>query len=740
MLRATLLILAAVSALAVEPAVIHVDPRGDDAWQGGTAACRAPDGPLRTLHAARERARRLTAEQRAAGVVVRLAAGAWHERLELGREDGGTAAAPVRWEGAGAARTRLSGALPLRDWIAGDGHVRRHPIPPTLASAFARAPASLQLVAGGRLQPLARWPNRDDGDAHGGTWAHAAKPASATEQRVLSLRQRDVAALRPWRDPRHARVAVFSGFDWAFRILPVAARDDAARTISLAEPTWCPLRTGDRWFVMGPLEELDAPGEWGVDPLGSEVRWWPPASAGATVEAALAQPGPALRIANAAHLSVVGMSIEGGGAEGVLVEGGTSVVIADCAVRACGGAGIAVQGGERCVVERCLVEGTGEGGIRAQGGDARTLAAGGHEIRDCEVRACAVVWRTYKPGIALLGVGNAALGNHVHHLPHAGVTFDGSLHRVERNHVHHVNRESSDTGGLYFCSRDWTKRGSVVRWNLFHHSGGYGKANPWKPVQDGRTRFISPGFTWGIYLDDPSSGTDVIGNVLDRMPVCALHNHGGRDNRWQGNIAIDCVLINLGTLQADWVEWPAIRKRLADAAPAALARWPGLARTPEPSNEVAGVQVVGNILVQTRAGTEAARRRKPEWADGIPVYTVGLRRDDLAKNRFDGNWLLLEDGLEPRVQLALDGKPQGLVPWSAWTALGFDGGSRLADPGFVDLARRDLRLRPDAPALAAGFEPIPFDRIGPAGTVLDLAAALADEPGDEPREWLVEVE
>jgi hypothetical protein len=53
--------------------------------------------------------------------------------------------------------------------------------------------------------------------------------------------------------------------------------------------------------------------------------------------------------------------------------------------------------------------------------------------------------------------------------------------------------------------------------------------------------------------------------------------------------------------------------------------------------------------------------------------------------------------------------------WEKWRAIGggrYDGKSLLADPGFVDLAGRDFRLRPDSPALKLGFKPIDTSRIG----------------------------
>jgi len=50
--------------------------------------------------------------------------------------------------------------------------------------------------------------------------------------------------------------------------------------------------------------------------------------------------------------------------------------------------------------------------------------------------------------------------------------------------------------------------------------------------------------------------------------------------------------------------------------------------------------------------------------------------------------------------------------FAAWQAEGQDQHGLLADPGFVDAARRDFRLRPDSPARSLGFEPIDISRAG----------------------------
>jgi hypothetical protein len=54
-----------------------------------------------------------------------------------------------------------------------------------------------------------------------------------------------------------------------------------------------------------------------------------------------------------------------------------------------------------------------------------------------------------------------------------------------------------------------------------------------------------------------------------------------------------------------------------------------------------------------------------------------------------------------------------LTEWEAWQALGLDQHSVIEDPQFVDRAGGDYRLKPESPALAMGFEPIPVEKIGP---------------------------
>jgi len=78
--------------------------------------------------------------------------------------------------------------------------------------------------------------------------------------------------------------------------------------------------------------------------------------------------------------------------------------------------------------------------------------------------------------------------------------------------------------------------------------------------------------------------------------------------------------------------------------------------------------------------------------------------------------------------------------WEAWQMAGADRDSVVADPQFVDAARGDFRLKPDSPALKLGFEPIPFDKIGPYADAARATWPIVEAEGvREHPEWLTSV-
>jgi hypothetical protein len=78
--------------------------------------------------------------------------------------------------------------------------------------------------------------------------------------------------------------------------------------------------------------------------------------------------------------------------------------------------------------------------------------------------------------------------------------------------------------------------------------------------------------------------------------------------------------------------------------------------------------------------------------------------------------------------------------WEAWQMAGADADSLVADPLFTDPARGDFTLRPESPALRLGFEPIPFDQIGPYADGARATWPIREAEGvrENPR-WLTAV-
>jgi hypothetical protein len=127
----------------------------------------------------------------------------------------------------------------------------------------------------------------------------------------------------------------------------------------------------------------------------------------------------------------------------------------------------------------------------------------------------------YTPAISVEGVGNRVTHNLIHDAPHMAIFFGGNDHVIEFNEIHDVCLESNDAGAIY-AGRDWTMRGTTIRYNYLHDITGF------------RGRGCV-----GVYLDDMFCGTRIYGNVFCRVTRAAFLG-GGRDCTVENNIFVDC--------------------------------------------------------------------------------------------------------------------------------------------------------------------------------------------------------
>jgi hypothetical protein len=300
-------------------------------------------------------------------------------------------------------------------------------------------------------------------------------------------------------------------------------------------------------------------------------------------------------------------------------------------------------------VQACDIYGMGGAGISITGGNRETLEAAGHFAVNNHIYDYAQVYRVYHAGIHVQGVGNRVANNYIHDAPHMAIGFGGNDHVIELNKIHDVCLESNDAGAMY-TGRNWTMRGHVIRHNYMYDVTGFRDHG-----------------SVGVYLDDMFSSAEIYGNVFRNVTRAAFIG-GGRDCTVENNIFVDCKMaLHIDARALGWAhghadEW------IAEAAEKGTIS--GIAYNKPPYSERYPKLV--NIL------------------ENEPKAPVG---NLVARNIFVGEgWKDVEAVADPYVE--------------------YKDNLTDADPMFVDAANHDYRLKPESPALALGFEAIPFEKIG----------------------------
>jgi len=684
------------AALAAAPAELFVSPDGQDTNPGTAAA------PLQTLAAARDKARGMAGD----GVVVNVAAGVYSltEPLAFSDQDRN-----VTFRGDRANKPQILGGRVLQGFEPyRDGIMKLD-----LAKAGLKGVGFGQLFFNGQRMTLARTPNADPADIHGGVWAHVVEPSPRPSARAFVYDKREVDPSR-WANPADGRIGIFCRYDWRWNRIQLKSVDLELGSIELSRDATYELETGDRYFIEGIFEELDQPGEWYLDRRTDTLYFYPPDNV-AIGQVSYSGVDQLITMTGSAKVRFEQFIIEGSAGNAVEIKDATDCAIVGSEIRNTGAWAVAIDGGQRDAVLGCDIHDTGYGGVRVSGGDRQTLTASEHRVDNNYIHHIAIFEKTYNTAINIGGVGNQATHNLIHDTPHAALTLAGNDNLVEFNIVHHTNLQSTDTGGIYSCPRDWTQRGNIIRYNRWSDIGGFGKKSSWTPVSDGKVEFQYPHFTWAIYMDDPTSGNLIYGNVLYRVPVSGLHNHGGRDNVWQNNIIVDCPAFQAGMLAPDWDNWPSIYEKFrAVCQPGSVyfTKYPALADYKDDHPEaMTGLKFERNIVYYTTEGTEWLRHERG-WGNDQVLYTYRLRGEDFGTNSFDYNLIGVDPSLKLRIDLTRRPEPSEQLDWAGWQATGMDQHSVLADPKFVDPSKHDYRLKPDSPALKLGFEPIPMEQMG----------------------------
>ncbi len=682
---------------ALEGVVFHVAPDGDDDGDG------TAERPFASLERARDAVREWRRQAVApppGGLRVVLRGGLYPRQtsFQIGAEDSGTAESPVVYMAAPGERVVLSGGaslasvsfVPVRDaavlgrvicpdartrllqcdlralgiedygTLARRGFSLGVPLPP------------LELYLDGKRQTLARWPN--EGVARIGKVVDSGpKPGDDDYQERGGTFHYTFDRPELWTGAGDIWLNGVFSKDWVWSFNRVAEIDPEAKTITFRHGEVSGILNWNQDFFHAEnlLEEIDQPGEYYLDRETGLLYLLPPVGFGPETEISVTLlREPLFRLEEASHVEISGFVMELGRDVAARVAGGEGVRFRHCEIRHFGRGGIMLHGTDHAV-ESCHLHRLGHTPVRLDGGDWETLTPAGNRVENCHIHHWGYWQRVYNPAVSLWGVGQVVRHNLFHNCPHDVIEVRGNDHLIEYNEFHHVVEDFQDMGAIYAnLGQSPAQRGTVVRRNFFHHIGRGTKSKQ-----------------GAVYPDNCTMGWRIEENIFYRIGTAetpdnwAVMNNGGAHIHVANNIFVDCTRpYTLSFLLDAWAKsWvPRYQTGWEETmAKHDFARMPHGTRYPELLKllEEDRIQPDSNTFARNVAFNPTA----PREYDGMFLVRYGPQDRLQAEN----NWLAGED------------------------------------PGFVDLAGGDLRLRPDASVFdrVPGFRAIPFERIGLSGPV-----------------------
>ena len=644
---------------------IYVSPEGSDEGAGTRIA------PFQSLERARDAIRQIKKSRGLipqGGFVVELLEGVYEldKPLELIAEDSGKNGAPIVYRAQRGEDVRIIGGkritnfkkvtdakiLAVMDSAAQDSLVQADLQQAGIQDfgklrergfGYPVRTAHMELFFQDKPMTLARWPNEG--------YAKIADLSGGAQSGRFKFSED-----RPNRWGQEGDVWIYGYWyhDWADSYIPVETIDLPNKTLQLKTKPRYGLRKGQRWFALNLISELDTPGEYYIDSRKGMLYFWPPAPLknGTAVVSVTEQ---LFTMKDTKYVTIQGMILEACRATAITISGGDHNRIMDCVIRNTGNKAVAVTGTDH-IVSGCTIYETGDGGISLSGGDRNTLTPARLQAENNHIYNYSRWCHTYRPAVGVGGCGNIVRHNLIHHGQHNGIQLGGNDHIIEYNEIHHVCQDTGDVGAFYM-GRDWTARGTVIRYNYWHHISGPGRIG-----------------AMGVYLDDQAGGITIFGNIFVDV-TRAVFIGGGCDNVVENNIFVDCT--PSAHIDARGLGW---QKKATDDPQGTL-----------------------------RTRLQSMPYRNLLWKKRYPNL-VNILNDDPGtpkRNRIVMN-------------ICLGGKWDDIHADTRKYQI-VENNLVDKDPHFVNREKKDFpqnpniedfRLKPTSPALKLGFQPIPVERIG----------------------------
>ena len=453
---------------------------------------------------------------------------------------------------------------------------------------------------------------------------------------------------------------------WVWTYNQLSSVDIEKRQITLAYPELQGVGLGPsvrlpHFYFENIAEEIDQPGEYYIDrERGLLYLYPPPTVRGVIVLSALAE--PMFTVRDASNLSFEGMEFDTGRNLCFEITNSRAITINQCRIANFDKGGVLANGRQLRILNS-HIHSIGGYGVSLNGGNQRTLEPAENEVVNCEIHDFGWREKSQIPGVIVDGgSGHRIAHNEIYDAPHFGIRIKRANDvLVEYNEVYDLPKyHKFDGGALYIHSgRRAESRGFVIRGNYFHDIP-----------------------TIGVYPDNFSWGVEISHNLLVNVGVptnrAPIFVNGGGECRTFNNIAVDCPFLygqGVRPKEEHWLEyWNETLAKYGDGEVenTAYNKYPDfkawLTKTEKDEFFRPASSAYNNLLYHPNSPIYQGQRMN---ANGVQDLTGG-------KLEISGNLAVTDD------------------------------------PGFVDAASGDYRLRSNASVfnLIPGFEPLPIEKMG----------------------------
>lgn len=311
-------------------------------------------------------------------------------------------------------------------------------------------------------------------------------------------------------------------WDWATQRHLVDSYDASTGVVKVNEPYHVYGYTGDgigHYYALNVKSELKRPGDWYIDRKQGEILFVPYKNQKfvdvTVVDNMFSATGKK-------NIKISGVSVMKCRRSAYRFDSCDNVTLSEATVTNVGAWAVIADNCTNTVVRGFKVSKTGGGGIAVSGGDRSTLTPSNNVVEKNLISDVAYWHKMSLAGIEINGVGVTVRNNVVHDVVHTAIMWQGNDHLIECNEIYNASYESNDAGAVY-AGRDYTCRGTVIRYNYIHDLSGYQNLG-----------------CAGLYFDDGLSSAEVYGNTFANIVGMAIQLGGGRDFYIHHNNFFNC--------------------------------------------------------------------------------------------------------------------------------------------------------------------------------------------------------